>query len=125
MARYASPYGNRMAVFESEREKRRRRRASRETLPPVRYGETRDTDLALIDKVAESAAAISAACFAHSAKQITIGVPPEPAASGEGKGHAAEHGCTAAPAWLSPPNIPSLRTCATSASKSTLSDSSR
>jgi hypothetical protein len=53
MARYASPYGNRMAVFESEREKRRRRRASRETLPPVRYGETRDTDLALIDKVAE------------------------------------------------------------------------
>jgi hypothetical protein len=38
--------------FESEERKRRRRRAPREQLPPVRYGETH-TDLALVDKIAE------------------------------------------------------------------------
>jgi hypothetical protein len=48
MANYASKRG----FFESER-KKRRRRAPRETLPPVRYGVMRDIDLALCDKIAE------------------------------------------------------------------------
>jgi hypothetical protein len=48
VAHYARP----RKFFESERNKRRRR-APRETLPPVRYGELRDVDAALRDKVAE------------------------------------------------------------------------
>jgi hypothetical protein len=47
-------YGKGRQFFESEHSKRRRRRrASRETLPPVKYGEMRDVDLVLCDKLAE------------------------------------------------------------------------
>jgi hypothetical protein len=49
VAHYARP----RKFFESERNKRRRR-APREQLPPVRYGEVlRDTDLRLCDTLAE------------------------------------------------------------------------
>jgi hypothetical protein len=48
VAHYARP----RKFFESERNKRRRR-APREQLPPVRYGEAmRDTDCALVDELA-------------------------------------------------------------------------
>jgi hypothetical protein len=46
-------YANKRGFFESER-KKRRRRAPREALPPIRFGEAlRDTDLRLCDTLAE------------------------------------------------------------------------